>query len=129
MKRFTVILFAFAYLILSAGLIVHVHYCHGNLQGVEIFSANKVCCCGEVANKNNCCYDKSFYLKIDKEQYTNSIIKSLPEPSVQEMFRLSSLLDTNPFLTKKVVYSNTDRPPPKVDGPAWLLYCSFTYYG
>ena len=123
MKRVTVILLLFCYLIPSIGLSVTTHYCGGKLASISfLFSNNHKCKCGKKAMKKNCCQDKTTTFKIDDTQNSSKRISLA-------LFKNYNFLSPA-FAVYSINFSQADverhiaflRPPPlQKDRPIFLL--------
>ena len=118
MKRVTIFLLLFCYLIPAVGLSVVVHYCSGKLASVSLLlTDNSACSCGKMPMKKSCCKNKVTAFKIrDAHQLSkqlslssNKIFKFQPQYSVSAAFNIPStvfvkniLSDHPPFLQKKL---------------------------
>ena len=81
MKKITVILLLFCYLIPAIGLSVKQHYCGGKLASVSIlFTDSPSCPCGKKPMKKDCCKDKTKVFKLkDTQNFSKSIVSNFSQ--------------------------------------------------
>ena len=126
MKRVSAILFAVAYLVLSAGSVFSIHRCMERIVDVGVFAAKGDSCCGGFGYMTGCCQNQEITVSIDDQNITPSIGYFLQPVAAQqaETIELSpqNIKDPSPpYSTGNVL------PARKV--PVWLFNCSLTYYG
>ncbi len=85
LKGLLPLLIAFSVFISSAGLLIQAHFCQNELQSISLFvkpgschkdvshhcnAAAKKCCKKKQAEeKDNCCHDKTDFVKLESDQY------------------------------------------------------------
>ncbi|MBN2273266.1 MAG: hypothetical protein JXR41_12720 [Bacteroidales bacterium] len=128
MKRIILILFSFFYLVALTGFPLTVHYCHGSIESVQVFSPEKECCCDYNEMSENCCRNVHYWLKAGTDEQLSS--PSLYPPVCYAMLAMDwQLNDYN--ISSETKLSETlfyDIPPPQ-PAPKWLMNCSLTLYG
>lgn len=81
MRRLFISIFTVYYLVVSAGVTVHSHYCMGKLASMDLFHSRKnPCPCGEKGEMPGCCNHEVVVLKTDVAGQT--AIESLPVPPI-----------------------------------------------
>lgn len=71
MKKLFIAIAAFFYLAISTGLVFNMHYCMGELAGVNISIApsdEATCKCGSGDKAMDCCKTESKLVKVDQDQ-------------------------------------------------------------
>jgi len=128
MKKLAAILFSVFYLVATVGVAVNVHYCHGEIQSVEIFTGENSCCCGDKANTNTCCQIDSQLIQFENETASTSNFRLTIEEPVLEL-PFSPEHRGVPVYSSEFLpfYTEAEAFPPGL--PAWLKYCSLVYYG
>ncbi|MCB9235672.1 MAG: hypothetical protein H6581_28760 [Bacteroidia bacterium] len=127
MKNASIILLTAFYLLLSVGVNVNVHYCGGKLSEISLVET-PTCCCGEMGMRKGCCSDQNFQMQLDTDHQISPqfqmdlgpMVACIFENEVGEAAVLPTRPDAKPF--------GFDLPPPP-NAPAYLLHCSFTFYG
>jgi hypothetical protein len=129
MRHILSITVAFLYLLLSTGVQISAHYCHGELESVRILTESKSCCCGHSEMSGECCSNENISLQADIDQH-------LGAESRKAFVHFENLLVIANCLSSQTIESkekNTNSPfleislpPPQ---PVWLLNCALTYYG
>ncbi|MFW6370422.1 MAG: HYC_CC_PP family protein, partial [Bacteroidota bacterium] len=77
MKKIAAILFSMFYLLVTAGTAFSIHYCHGMVKDIEVFSHSQKSCCGPQACSTDCCEDVLIYVQLDDEQISKQNIRDL----------------------------------------------------
>ncbi len=128
MKKIAAIFFSFFYLAITAGIALNLHYCHGELESVQLFADQETCCCGSDVDSSTCCDDDSLIVKFENEQIlTTNFQLGFDIPVIeltvlQESFDETEVsIDSNSFIEK-------NNSPPN-EPPSWLLHCSLVFYG
>ena len=109
MKRLTVILLLFCYMIPAVGLSVTVHYCGGKFTSISVLASdNPKCACGKKAIKKHCCKDETTIFKIkDTQNLSKTLTPSFSQKFLflphsfqvnNHRFPEVSLVSTIPFL-------------------------------
>ena len=136
MKQFGAILVSFIYLIFSIGLVVNIHYCHGEIEEISLIAESTSCCtettscCLETGNEpSKCCSEIQHYYQVVPDILKAEQIKllvSLNDISFSEGEVFSN--DLIPVQNK--LFSNYYNIPPESQSePLWIVHCSFTFYG
>ena len=134
MKRFLSISLLMIYLTFSAGIVISMHYCGGDLASLKLF-AKASCCCDDdekLPTKDDCCKDEIKTIKISDDQNIHKSISYV----VKEIQDLAVLPTPCSFSFQHVVYTTTiisnqqlPRPPDRVCLiPAYKLNHSFLFY-
>ena len=76
---------ALTLMISSVGLVVSVHYCHGDLASISIFKESKACC-----TNPNCCQNETISVQFE-EDYVVQNLQSLEKVTITPV--LYSLID------------------------------------
>jgi hypothetical protein len=127
MKKLAAILFSIFYLTVTIGVAINVHYCHGEVESVEVFAGESSCCCGDTS-ENLCCHVDSQLIKFENDQASTSNFKLTIEEPVFELPFFPEYHDEPVYLSDFSTFQNeADLLPPQL--PAWLRYCSLVYYG
>ncbi len=83
MKKLVVIAICLAYLAVSSGVIVNLHYCMNRLASADLFTSESEKCgkCGmDIHKSDGCCRDEVKLLKMDEDQRNNPVaVFELPE--------------------------------------------------
>lgn len=125
---------AFFYLLLSIGIEVDLHYCLGELKDVKIFNHHTVdeTCCSDIKcsleKSFSCCDNEHLCYQIEDDQLSSKQSVKLSLNQYQDWVAasvFSILQNKNPLSDKS--YTKTDDK--RDTAPAYLLNCSFIYYG
>lgn len=125
MKRLSVILLMFLYLVPVVGVTVSAHYC-GSLKtaiSYNPFDTSHKCACGSEKMKNDCCKDENTVIKLNNDQhkvqqFTLNIFKwvdfhALIVPDYASSFR-SLFIDSGLY--------NTHHPPDDERPALYILH-------
>lgn len=128
MKKITVILLMFLYLIPAIGITVSAHYCGGRLSSVSLnpFDTSHKCSCGSKKMKKDCCKDVVNTFELDDEQ-------KRPQPI---LFNFGAIAIAPPAVSCAVVYNHKSpilsaefdhrsHPPDDVKHPLYLRHQVF----
>jgi hypothetical protein len=134
-KHIAALYLAIFYLTLSIGVKVDLHYCLGDLKDFKLFSyaEQKDSCCSDnfcaVDRDFSCCDSKAFFYQLEEDQINAGIDFNLKSYSnlfthqVQEFHLL-------PASSGKIRMESNSPPDTKAaPQPAYLLNCSFIFYG
>ena len=130
-KRFLATILAVIYFTASTGAAVHIHYCMGKLQSVNLWHSQekkKLCSTCGMTNKKGCCEDKHEVLKLEKKYnipvtgISATKIHSLP---VQYYAIDPALFQRNISLN----YSFSNSPPGRGNSPLFIRNCVFRIWG
>jgi hypothetical protein len=129
MKKAVAIAIGLIYLLLTAGVQIHKHYCCGKLKEVSFTGTPDVCCAadkGTCSFSHKCCDIKEFNLKIVDEHRSPSIdvLKTAPIGLID--FPCSQI--TSAFSIEKSPIFCDDHAPP-IQRDLYKLYCALTVYG
>ncbi|MBN1183176.1 MAG: hypothetical protein JXB49_12860 [Bacteroidales bacterium] len=128
MKRITSILFSLFYLLVSAGIMVNFHYCHGTLASVKIFTDKGNCGCNSTMDNNGCCKNETYVVQLKDDQQASQNAVIIPDLPVVDIL----VSETTSNSINKVFSINNlrfyDLPPPERPSK-FILNCSLTYYG
>ncbi len=133
MKKFLSISLLMIYLTFSAGIVISMHYCGGNLAALKLFVKASCCCDDEKATSNDdCCKDEIKTVKISDDQNIHKSITFNPKSNLD----LSILPKPLFYSFQKVQFSTSiisnqqlPRPPDRVCLiPAYKLNHSFLFY-
>lgn len=129
MKQFLSIVTTVIYLVLSTGLQVNAHYCHGELESVKVLVQSDPCCCGEGDMQSSCCSNEniSFQADIDNHVTTDNRI-SLDQYELYADIQYS-IFDIRTETGENQTINYDCEVPPILKQPLWLLNCTFTFYG
>lgn len=128
MKRITIILLMFLYLIPAIGVTVSAHHCGGKITSVslKILDFGHKCPCGKKPMKKNCCKDetKTFKLKSEQQkahQYSLKVFKTFTvQPALVENF---TFCYQEPLVLSE--FSTVDHPPNDLKHPLYIRYRVF----
>ncbi|MBN1118141.1 MAG: hypothetical protein JXA77_13110 [Bacteroidales bacterium] len=131
MKKLISISILFIYLILTVVKSVSLHYCHGNLQSVNVLSHTSSCCSTETIPNAGCCQDVVLSVDFDSDQLVakvQSISKIYPEKhQVLPVFKLGlDILVKADFIKNSTI--QVDSSPPKILR-LFKLDSSYIFYG
>lgn len=136
MKKLSAILITFIYLTFSIGLVVNMHYCHGEIEEVKIIVENSSCCdetsscCSESENEiDMCCSEIQLYYQVAPE-----ILKA---EQIKLIFSLDEIVDfERELFSDSLIPDQSKRfnnylevPPEKSNESLWILHCSSIIYG
>lgn len=114
---------------LSTGLQLTTHYCHGELESVKVLVDDDLFCCGGGEMKSDCCSDEvlSFQADIDYHLTTENRINTEQYQIITTM--LASLVDKTTDASESKIDKRDFESPPILKQPLWLLNSTFTFYG
>lgn len=130
MRKWLGILTIAIYGVLSTGLSIHLHYCHGKLKHVAVASEGVSCCkldhsCSSTDGLHaSCCDNENISLELEAD-HTGAqqmlIYSAIIEPCA------TSILPTFEIPASATQFGETyQRPPP--DLPKFILYSSLVLY-
>jgi len=131
MRKWLGIITIAIYGILSTGLTIHLHYCHGKLKHFAIATEADSCCktdhsCAtEDEMHSSCCDDENYALELGEDhtgaqQFSFEFQKAIIETSVNVAFSKHIRIE------KPVSENLFSRPPP--DRPRFILHSSLILY-
>lgn len=128
MKRITVILLMFLYMIPAVGVTVTAHYCGGKVTSVSFnpFDTKHKCPCGSKKMKRDCCKDKTTTLKLDETQQKTQQISCnfMKVTNFQPVIPTNLIFDYHtPLLSTEFDYST--HPPDDLKHSLYILHCVF----
>ena len=136
MKKLSAILITFIYLTFSIGLVVNLHYCHGEIEEVKLIVESSTCCdetsscCSESEDEiDMCCSEIQHYYQVVPEILKAEQIKlviSLDDIaySERELFSDSLIPGQN-----KQLNNYFEAPPEAHSESLWIMHCSSIIYG
>ncbi len=128
MKKAVATLFSVLYLLVTAGLAVHVHYCSGEIASVQLFSETNSCCDDEEDCSTNCCHYSSLVFQLEEQQSLMSHFRlNIEQPAAKLAASASFHTPDLPLQEDESVVDYELHPTP--NEPVWLLHCSLVYYG
>lgn len=117
------------YATLATGFYVHLHYCCGNLAGVEInyTSVQEESCCGThhdgCSLETSCCSFDDLYIALEDEHKAASFELDLQAASIAAPVSFVSLTD---HIEQHAHLS--ERANPKTGPPLYRLFCAPQHY-
>ena len=135
MNKFGAIWVSFIYLVFSIGLVVNLHYCHGEIEEIDLIVENTSCCTGTsccsepLEEHDKCCNEIQYFyqvvpdiLKAEQFEFTAFLIEtSFPEgQQINEQQPIASYILPDEYF---------DIPHGIQAEPFWVIYCSPTFYG
>ena len=127
MKRSLYILLGLKYFILTIGIAISLHFCQGDLAGINLTTI-EACCCGPEEVPSDCCTNNEVQLLFDADQQAPSKIESnwkIFSVDIPGLTDLTSLTTIDIPDSELILF---DLPPPDKE-PLWLVLCDFTFYG
>jgi hypothetical protein len=121
------------YLTFSAGLVISLHYCGGDLASLKLFAKATCCCDDESTGKNvDCCKDEVKTIKISDDQNIQKEIALDFDTTFDVCFLHSSSFfnfNSTRFYSKKTNTQRLPRPPERASLiPPYKLNHSFLFY-
>ncbi|TXC76065.1 HYC_CC_PP family protein [Luteibaculum oceani] len=96
---------------ISVGILVNLHFCHGNLVEVSLYEQGNTCCCSKMAleYRANCCENKTLSFHQDLEQTPVNPINTFswkiqgvaPVKSVFPVFSIPSIVPNLKYYQQK----------------------------
>lgn len=128
MKRITVILLMFLYLLPTTGIVVSLHYCGDSIASVSFnpFHTKHKCSCGSKKMAKDCCKDKTTIIKLDNEQKnTQQVLCTIvKEKNFQPAISTKIIVDYHAPLLSDVFNHNT-HPPDEIKHPLYIQHRTF----
>jgi len=123
MKKITVILLLFCYLIPAIGLSVNQHYCGGKLTSVSILiSDSHSCPCGKKTMNKDCCKDKTTIIKFKDTQNFSKKVASNFSQTFKFLVQVFPVYNYNYPAVAFEKHLPFDHPPPlQKSEPLYLL--------
>lgn len=124
MKKVFLLFLTFIYLVLTTGIVFHVHYCEGKINGISLADEKNQdeCCDEKEIIKKNCCEEKISVLKINDTQLSSTNHKS---PTISVKIIDSCFPSTDTHLHKNFGIKNITtayHPPDIYQNPIYLQY-------
>lgn len=128
MRKATTVILLAVYLVLTAGLIVNVRFCSGNMKSMEIGENKTSCCDNNCSLAFSCCEVEDIFVQLDIDQHrTSSSISFDPDVSIHKLTADNqTIINTKNEHPAKFLIAGLSSP---IRQPLWLLHCCFTYYG
>ncbi len=130
MKRALATFLTTVYAVLSMGLVLHVHYCGGELAHVSILAEEASCCESSTdccATQIHCCENKEIRIAIDEVHQSTFGVQI---PQFSELFTAPSIRLICQQLSPVLSIGDVDsRGSPPGETPIYLSLCRLTYYG
>ena len=128
MKKITVILLMFLYLIPAIGVTVSAHYCGGKVTSVSLnpFDTKHKCPCGSRKMPKNCCKDETTTIKLaDEQQKTQQISCNVVKfTDFQPAIPTNLTFDNHtPLLSTE--FDRSTHPPDDLKHPLYIRHCVF----
>jgi len=129
MKKLVSIFVAVFYLTVTAGLAVHIHYCHGEIQSVQVYGEpDDRCCEDDCGDSCDRCFDDVQFIQFKSGPTLITDSRMVIQPLLLAGLIFEDVKGCRETTTDRpFVRSTADRLPR--DLPAWLLFCSPIYYG
>lgn len=124
MKKVFLLFLTFVYLVLTTGIVFHVHYCEGKINGISLADEkNQDECCDEKESvKKNCCEEKTAVFKINDSQHSSTNLKT-PAISVKSIDFCFSFTDNHLHKNIGIKNNTTAHHPPDIcQNPIYLQY-------
>jgi hypothetical protein len=121
------------YLTFSAGIVISMHYCGGNLAALKLF-VKASCCCDdeETGEEDDCCKDEIKTVKItDDQNIHKEVLLKIKEIQVIGLFpsQLLYSFQQGKIVSTQISNQQLPRPPDSVCLiPAYKLNHSFLFY-
>lgn len=127
MRKATAVILSLFYLLIAADASVAIHKCMGSIESIDLVQTAEVCCCGDM-NIDSCCENETVDLPQDQEEKVVSHYSFSFENNYFQVIEVPSLLILERNNPDQLVFGFTDVDPPS-HIPAYVKYCSFTFYG
>ena len=126
MKKVYIGILALVYMAVSSGIALELHYCMGDMAGMEFYgSANEKCGkCGMTEKKTGCCHNEFKFYKISDSHKTvsNDIdFTAISFAVVNDYSLFSWQIPVNTALTAV----NNHSPPDYAEPSACIMNCNF----
>lgn len=123
------ILLIAVYALLSVGVTKSTHYCFGRVQSVKYFAKSADNCFDSDERQMPCCDDELELLQLEDEQQLLQSLEISPTWFVINDIDLISELPQVSQLVTEISYNSNDPPGSYSQHPAYITFCSLTYYG
>jgi len=122
MKKLSAILLAFLYLTITSGFAVNVHYCMGEVSGINLVTFGEAFCnaCGKKAAANSCCKTDVKFFKV-KTSHTVADGTLKFNPLQLAAFSPAGLWIKTPLFRSLYTVIRAHAPPLPPDKPLYLL--------
>jgi hypothetical protein len=125
-KKLFLILLILVYGVSSSGMTLHIHYCCGKIDRVDVVPVKKDnCAMGHDKPMKNCCDEKQLSLKLKSEQNTKAGIKlvcKILQPDKIHYNNETVIIQGNKCTIAGVIDSYH---PPAASVPPNILHCVF----
>ena len=120
MKKLSLIVLAFLYLIPSIGFSVNAHYCGNKLASISLKASDATCACGSKKTKKNCCKNKTITVKIsDTQQASHQIVIDFKTFQFQPLLVVAEELNFQNVTVVSTFYNH--HPPDDIKQPLYIL--------
>lgn len=117
---------AFVYMAVSSGIDMELHYCMGDMAGMELYGSSNDKCgkCGMTEKETGCCHDEFRFYKISDSHKTvsNDINFKASEFAVVNDY---SLYNWQMPVKKAFAAANNHSPPGNTEPSASIMNCVF----
>lgn len=128
MRKIISIAVLFVYVSLSAIQAISIHYCHGNLESIEIFDKNPDCCDSEHSDHKACCDDVSIEIDFDTDHiYSEQLSIDITLDEVNSLYDLYVDFSSSEFYVEKNNYPELNNSSPPLE--LYIIYSFFVFYG
>ena len=126
MKKIYIGILAFVYMAVSSGIALELHYCMGDMAGIELYGSSSDTCgkCGMTEKDTGCCHDEFKFYKISDSHKTvsNDIDFTASSFAVVNDFNIYNWqMPLNTALTAV----NNHSPPDDTGPSAYIMNCVF----
>jgi hypothetical protein len=122
LKKLVTGILALLYLLASSGVVLNVHYCMGQMAGVEVYADHDDTCgkCGMKEQQGGCCSDELKVYKLEDAHKQVTALQATPNPDQAGLLLPTALPDWQlPAEPNDLV---TDiHPPPDLSSPPIYL--------
>lgn len=126
MKKTTAIFLATFYFLITIGVVINVHYCHGFVSEVSLFD-EATCGCDDTGKA--CCHNETIVLidQNDQKLVSTQVFNFNVDKIIVELESIQDNEHILPLILENKIEVQNESPPNAP--PLWLLNCSFTFYG
>ena len=126
MKKIYIGILALVYMAVSSGIAVELHYCMGDMAGMELYGSSSDKCgkCGMTEKKAGCCHDEFSFYKISDSHKTatNDINFTAPVFAVVTEYNIYNWQMSAITASTAV---NNHSPPDYTEPPARIMNGTF----
>ena len=128
MKRLTQIMFLALYSLMAVHVTVDMHKCLGRIQSLSLVQSDTKCCCAKAGMERDCCSTETVVLAEDSEgKVITSFAFSFDHLVTATPVFPVAVVTTRNFSEPQVFPAADTSPPNPI--PAYIAFCSLTYYG